>query len=220
MPLSIICAGIGAAWIVWQHAQAYLPRMWRSTKNCAGTQSSCSLTSSPMRLRAWPQAQWVASISWWRSTRGRLAGSAWRTAWALARGALGSVWHWAARSSSAVSATMASNSTACVAPSRLSLELPKRQPLSRAISKFSASIWVCLNLISACMRSIRSRISCTGSAAGDTPCWPSGVRVLQVWSMAGSIPRARTRARRDIRQWTNALLQGSNPAHRRALRLP
>jgi hypothetical protein len=26
MPLSIICAGIGAAWTVWQHAQAYLPR--------------------------------------------------------------------------------------------------------------------------------------------------------------------------------------------------
>ena len=63
MPLSIICAGMGAAWIVWQHAQAYLPRMWRSTKNWAGTQSSCSLTSSPMRLKAWPQAQCVAPMS-------------------------------------------------------------------------------------------------------------------------------------------------------------
>ena len=64
MPLSIICAGIGAAWIVWQPAQAYLPRMWRSTKNWAGTQSSCSLSSSPMRLRGWPEVQWAASISW------------------------------------------------------------------------------------------------------------------------------------------------------------
>ena len=49
--------------LVWQHAQAYLPRMWRSTKNCAGTQPCCSLTSSPMRLKAWPQVQCVGSIS-------------------------------------------------------------------------------------------------------------------------------------------------------------
>jgi hypothetical protein len=39
--------------------------MWRNTKNWAGTQSSCSLTSSPMRFKTWPQAQWVSGISWW-----------------------------------------------------------------------------------------------------------------------------------------------------------
>ena len=51
MPLSISWAGMGAAWTVRQHAQAYLPRRWRRTKNWAGTPSSCSLTSSPMRLK-------------------------------------------------------------------------------------------------------------------------------------------------------------------------
>ena len=191
MPLSMICAGIGAAWIVWQHAQAYLPRMWRTTKNCAGTQSSCSLASSPTRLKAWPQAQWVCSSSCLCSMRGRLAGSAWRTGWRLVRAAgVGLPASSAARSSLAVSARMWSNSTACVLLSRLSLEEPKRQRFRRATSKFSASMRVCLNLRSACMRSIRSRSCCTdASVSGVCSVVASGL-----CSMVATVP-SRARAR-------------------------
>jgi len=58
--------------------------------------------------------------------------------------------HRAAASSSRVSTAIRSNSTACVPLARLSLLLPKRQRLSRAISKFSASMRVLLNCSSAC----------------------------------------------------------------------
>ncbi len=72
-------------------------------------------------------------------------GSAWRIALRLGgvdAAGCGLVSCSAARSSSAVSARMRSNSTSCVVASRLSLDEPKRQRLSRAISKFSASILV------------------------------------------------------------------------------
>ena len=90
---------------------------------------------------------------------------------------------------------------ACVVLSRLSLDEPKRQRFSRATSKFSASIVVCLNLISPC----RSRIACIAWAGGGVSCAASEICVseicvLQASSMAGSIPRARVRARQDIRQ--------------------
>ena len=94
---------------------------------------------------------------------------------------------------------------ACVVLSRLSLDEPKRQRFSRATSKFSASIVVCLNLISPCSCSIRSRIACIAWAGGGVSCAASEICVseicvLQASSMAGSIPRARVRARQDIRQ--------------------
>jgi hypothetical protein len=140
-PLSIICAGMGSAWRVWQQAQVYLPRMWRFTKNCAGMQSDCSLISSLMRCRGWPQLHTVLSGSWRCSMRGRFDGSAWRTgrrgaglvagACALAAAAACSR---AARSSSAVSAMI----------------------LSRASSKVKASILTCLSLRSPCICSISS----------------------------------------------------------------
>ena len=50
------------------YRQAHLPRMWRCTKHCAGTKSSRSLTSCPMRCIGWPQSalgQVVFSGSWW-----------------------------------------------------------------------------------------------------------------------------------------------------------
>jgi hypothetical protein len=98
---------------------------------------------------------------------------------------------------------MASNSTACVLDSRLSLDEPKRQRFRRAISKFSASILVCLNFNSACMRSIRSRNTTTQSCCASAAAGVSSVFASAPSSMAGSIPRARARARRDIRQWTS-----------------
>ena len=81
---------MGAEEIVWQHAQAYLPRMWRSTKNWAGTQSSCSLTSSPMRggeglpAGAVRLLELVVAFDAWQARRERLAyrlalGSGWRS---------------------------------------------------------------------------------------------------------------------------------------------
>jgi hypothetical protein len=37
MPLSMTCASTGACVMVWQWAQAHLPRMWRSTLKTPGT---------------------------------------------------------------------------------------------------------------------------------------------------------------------------------------
>ena len=56
--------------------QAYLGRMWRMTRILAGTISSFSLTSSPMRTRTAPQGQAFSDSgrSWSISTQGRSAG--------------------------------------------------------------------------------------------------------------------------------------------------
>ena len=147
--------------------------------------------------------------------RARLAGSAWRTAWPLMRGAApGALLSpWAARSSSAVSSTRASNKTAWLLLSTDSLDEPKRQRFKRAISKFSASIRLCLNVSWPCMRSISARIarseSCEFSSgvslAGDALSALSGV-VSEASSMAKvSLSRARVRARSGTYlQWTNA----------------
>jgi hypothetical protein len=55
-PLSMICGATGSCTRRWQHLRAHLPRMWRCTKNSAGTTSSRSLTSSPTRTMACPQS--------------------------------------------------------------------------------------------------------------------------------------------------------------------
>ena len=62
--------------------------MWRCAKNSAGTMSSRSLTSSPMRTIGRPQpgaGQWVSSGSWWCSTRRRCSGIGSRRGWRLVR---------------------------------------------------------------------------------------------------------------------------------------
>lgn len=83
MPLLMIWAGMLAAMTVWQQTQVYLPRMWRCTKNWAGTQSSCSLISSPMRFKAWHCGHTAGSISQWCSMRSSPLGRACRLAWRL-----------------------------------------------------------------------------------------------------------------------------------------
>ena len=130
--------------------------------------------------------------------RGRLAGSAWRTALPLARGGEAGAFlsSSAAWSSRAVSSTMRSNNTAWVLVSRLSPEAPKRQRLSRASSKFSASILVCLNFNSPCSCWSNSRSSCTVCCApSDTVSDAVGVSVVLVGVQAlehgPNLPRAR-----------------------------
>ena len=60
-----------------QARQAYLGRRVTTTRNCAGTMSSRSLLSSPIRCSSpWQQGQVLSSMSTTTSIRGRCAGSA------------------------------------------------------------------------------------------------------------------------------------------------
>ncbi len=63
-----------------QFLQAYLGRIWRITRTFAGTISSFSETSSPIRLSLQPQAQTFSSSarSWTISIRGNSSGSSLR----------------------------------------------------------------------------------------------------------------------------------------------
>ena len=122
----------------------------------------------------------------------------------------------AAISSSRVSARMASNSTACVVVSRLSLDEPKRQCFRRATSKFSAALRVFSKCNSACIRWNNSRDTRTDSpasagvaSAGDA----SGVVGSVSSNIAAIVPRARARGNADIHPWTKAPMPTSNPAH-------
>jgi len=73
------CGGTGAMWIPSRQAgQAYVGRTWRSPRSRAGTNSSCSALSSPMRPSARPsvgQRLWASGRSWRTSSRGIHAGS-------------------------------------------------------------------------------------------------------------------------------------------------
>ena len=92
MPPSTSRAGAGA-WRIGpsQARQAYLGRIVRSTRSHAGTRSSASLVSSPIRC-IWPvqHGQSVEAGSITCSTRGRCAGSAPMLRRALRRLGLGS----------------------------------------------------------------------------------------------------------------------------------
>ena len=84
MALSKTCGAAGSCTINWQHRQAHLPRIWRCTKNCAGTMSRRSLMSSPTRTIGLPHSgvgQFVSSGSTRWSTRGRCGGRASRLGW-------------------------------------------------------------------------------------------------------------------------------------------
>jgi hypothetical protein len=67
-----------------QVRQAYLGRRVTSTRNCAGTMSSRSLLSSPIRCNSpWQHGQVLLSMSTTISIRGRCPGSARRLIWRL-----------------------------------------------------------------------------------------------------------------------------------------
>ena len=78
MPFSISRSSAGAFTISPAHAwQAYLARRVTITLNCAGTTSSSSETSSPIRCLRPPQhAQVLFATSMMVSSRGRCGGSA------------------------------------------------------------------------------------------------------------------------------------------------
>ena len=77
MPPSINCAGAGACTTALSQARhAYLGRIVRKTRSMAGTRSSASLTSSPMRCNfPLQQGHSVVAGSITRSQRGRCSGS-------------------------------------------------------------------------------------------------------------------------------------------------
>jgi hypothetical protein len=80
MPRSIGRLDAGAWTMTSQQAQAFLRRIWQMTLNAASMSSSCSDTSSPSGLSLPPQAAQACSAgSSTRSSRGRCAGSGWRT---------------------------------------------------------------------------------------------------------------------------------------------
>ena len=74
-PPAIGRSGAGAWETVPQARQPYLGRQMRITRNFAGTQSSISLTLSPIGCSAPPQAHTVVLTSTRTSSRGRLSGS-------------------------------------------------------------------------------------------------------------------------------------------------
>jgi len=77
MPPSISRAGARACTTPSsQRRQEYFGRRVTSTRNCAGTMSSRSLLSSPIRCNSpWQQGQVLLSISTTISTRGKCAGN-------------------------------------------------------------------------------------------------------------------------------------------------
>jgi hypothetical protein len=112
-PLSMTCGAPGACWMVSQHLQTHLLRMWRSTVHTPGWKSSFSATSLPTRCTGVPQPQVVSSGSWRISRSGRLAGSFSRlgicfSPLALANGAI-----------AAISAATAARSPSSISSSRL-----------------------------------------------------------------------------------------------------
>jgi hypothetical protein len=122
--------------------------MCRCTKNLAGTMSSFSLTSSPMRCMGRPHSvfgQVVSAGSWRCSTRSRCSGSAWRRGWRV--GALGtfgasgsracSSASWACRLASS-SARVSWNKARCSAV-MASVLAPNFQRFRRASSKWTFS---------------------------------------------------------------------------------
>jgi hypothetical protein len=161
MPPSMICADTGSCTSTWQHLQAHLPCTCRCTKNCAGTMSSFSLTSSPTRTICRPQptvGHVVSSGSWRCSTRRRCAGSAWRLGrrrWSLGAscGVLPCSCSNSACRLASSSAIVSSNRRRCSALIA-SVLAPNFQPFSRASSKLTLSSLAVLNCSSASLRSI------------------------------------------------------------------
>ena len=147
MPPSTSRAGAGA-WTIGpsQARQAYLGRIVRSTRSHAGTRSSASLVSSPIRC-IWPvqHGQSVEAGSITCSTRGRCAGSAPMLRRALRRFGLGAPFGSSSLAGGCTSTVRSRSNASCSAQmiAERSDRAPKIRPFNVAIcarrSSFSPS---------------------------------------------------------------------------------